>query len=667
MCGICGFITKKQGVDLKAMVRVMEHRGPDDEGVFLRSRQPSDDFILGLGHRRLSILDLSQAGHQPMASNDRQCWLSFNGEIYNFLELRGELQKLGYQFKTQTDTEVILAAYQQWGEKSWLKFDGMFAFALWDENKQALYLVRDRPGIKPLYYGMFGKDLVFASEIKAILKSGLVKAQPNLAVLPQYLAFLWVPGPNTMFKDIYKLPAGHCLKWQAGKIEIKEYWDIDVAHSWLPPKVAEFGNLTHPPSMLPNSATLGGPPNDTVGLMKKYLFEAVKSQLISDVPLAAFLSGGIDSSAIVALMTRVSVQPVKTFTINIKDKEQKIEGTNNDLLYARLLKKYLGNKIDYQEISIKPDIVQLLPQLIRFLEEPLADPAAILAYLICQAAKNNGYTVLLSGMGADEIFAGYNRHRLSLWLAQFDKYHLNGLLKLGKLVAQGLTIRPQSYLGSQIRYLKRIAKSLDLKPIERYLGLSAWLSPKEIGQLLNSKLGLEQIYYQHQQFYTAGLGKLHNVNRRDVLWSMLYTDAKTFLTDHNLNYTDKMSMAASCEVRVPYLANEIVDFAFSLPDNLKIKYGQTKYILRRAIKDLVPQEIVNRGKTGFGVPLRAWFNDLMPLASQLLSKKQLVERGLFDPEVVFNLIRQHRAGKQDYAYPLWALLTLELWWQEFID
>ena len=638
MCGICGYITKTKS-DLEAMTNSMIHRGPDDQGTYTDT---AGEFHIGLGHRRLSIIDLSSAGHQPMPNKQKTLFITFNGEIYNFKDIKKELIADGYTFNSQTDTEVILYAYEKWGVKCLEKFNGMFAFAIWDKKNKQLFMARDRLGIKPLYYTTLNsKYIVFASEIKAILKSYIIPPKINLKALHYFLSYLRVPGELTMFENIKKLLPGHYLIWESGNIKIREYWDL---------KPQEYYSFSE---------------NKLSELFLNNFHKAINRRLISDVPLGAFLSGGIDSSSIVALMAKINKGPLKTFTIGVETKDQKIEQYSSDVDHARLLRAQLGEQLDYQEIVIKPDIAELLPKTIWHLEDPVADPAAINTYLICKLAKERGTTVILSGMGGDELMAGYRRHQLGIILSYFDKYKLGPLLLLTKKLSPILREISHMPFNIYIRFLKRISRYLNLPADQRYAGISSWLSNEEFYQLISKDLKSELFQHNAQDIH---LNYFNKYPEKDLLWKMLYTDIKTFLVDLNLHYTDKMSMSVSSEVRVPFLDHKLLEFAFKLPPHLKMRGTTTKYLLKKSMNNILPKEIIKRSKAGFGAPIRSWLRtDLKPLVNDLLSPRRIKQRGYFNPRIIETMIKENSKGKQDYNYQIWALLTFEIWHQIFID
>jgi asparagine synthase (glutamine-hydrolysing) len=640
MCGIVGAITKNPNLPIKKICDTMSYRGPDDEGTFSTK---SGDFFIYLGHRRLSIIDLTTAGKQPMSDMTGMTWIIYNGEIYNFKELRERLEKKGYVFKSRTDTEVIIAAYNEWGIDCLQKFNGMFAFGIWDQKKQQLFLARDLAGQKPLYWASLpGKGIIFASEIKAILKSKLVNPEVNTDALPGYLAFLRVHAPQTMFKNIYKLESGSYLLWQGGEIKQGVWWEpVQTKNHNSRLKINELENR-----------------------LEYLLIESIKRHMISDVPVGAFLSGGLDSSLIVALASRFTEKPLKTFTIGFSKEDLKKEGSRkNELIFARQIRDILGSKIDYNEIILKPNILELLPKVAWHIDEPICDPAAINAYLICKAAREGGAKVLLSGMGGDEVFAGYNHYLAGWYIRYFDKFWPVSklFLNLVKSLASLFPNFENSTLYPYIRYLKRKGKFLDQNPGFRYIGMSSWLMPEEVATILSPDLKFE-----YQKFWWSKLRHFQKFPEKDLLWRMMYTDFKTFLADHNLAYTDRMSMAVSCEVRAPLLDRELVEFMYQLPPEFKIRNFKTKYLLKKTAEKLLPKEIIYQKKSGFAVPIRAWFSELKPLMDDLLSPKMIEKDGYFNSQAVEKMIKRTIEGKQDFSYQIWALLMFKLWKENFV-
>lgn len=631
MCGICGLVGQAESQKLDAMLKTIDHRGPDDFGTYIS--ETSTGEIVGLGHKRLSIIDLSPAGHQPMSSLDGYIWLVFNGEIYNYLELRQDLIAQGHRFCSNTDSEVIIAAYQEWGEKCVLRFNGMFAFAIWDSRTEKLFIARDPLGIKPVYYAQTKQGFAFASEIKALLTLDIPR-EINLSSLNQYLTFLWVPDPKTLFQGIYKLAPGHYLTYQQGHLDIKEYWDIKF--------------------------------NEDHSQSEKYWSEAVletlkrsvKRQMVSDVPLGAFLSGGVDSSSIIALMGKEVEQKITTYTIGFTSEDLSYDVIPDDVKYAREVGKLFNT--NYRESILKPEVFDLLPKLIWHMDEPIADPAIITSYLICRAARET-LTVLLSGMGGDEVFSGYPRH-LAIKLAEI--YNLVPR-SITQPVVSSLPASMPGKFNALFRNLQKLAKSAYLPFQDRYLGYGTYFTDPEKQKLYSKDLKQQtakfNAYEQHQHFYERVKDE-HWINQ------MLYIDLKLFLPCLNLTYTDKTSMATSLEVRVPYLDQELVDLTMRIPAELKLRRFTRKYILKRALEGVLPKSIIHRKKAGFSAPLRAWLRrDLAELVAELLSPKKIASRGYFDPAEVQRVIEANNQGREDNSLKIFQLLTFELWYQRFIE
>ncbi|KAF0221975.1 MAG: asparagine synthase (glutamine-hydrolysing), partial [bacterium] len=445
MCGICGLVGQADSETISSMLGTIAHRGPDDSGVYVT--ETSRGETVGLGHRRLSIIDLSAAGHQPMSSLDGRIWLTFNGEIYNYLEIRQDLISRGHRFRSNTDSEVIIAAYQEWGEQCVIRFNGMFAFAIWDITLEKLFIARDRLGVKPVYYAQTKQGFAFASEIKALLTLGLPR-EIDLSALHQYLTFLWVPDPKTLFQGVYKLPPAHYLSYQRGEMVVTEYWDI------------KFDEDNRHTEEYWADAVLAS------------LRAATKSQLVSDVPLGAFLSGGIDSSSIVALMYKATGRQVNTYTIGFTSEDLSYDVIPDDVKYARQVGKLF--KTNYHETILKPEVFDLLPKLIWHMDEPIADPAIITSFLICRAARET-LTVLLSGMGGDEIFAGYPRH-LAVKLAEI--YNLVPS-QVTQMIVSALPASKPGPFNSILRNLHKLAKSANLPFQAQYLGYGTYFTNEE--------------------------------------------------------------------------------------------------------------------------------------------------------------------------------------------
>ena len=644
MCGICGIAGFTDRPLLEQMTSIIAHRGPDDSGIYV-----SPTAQVGLGNRRLSIIDLSAAGHMPMSNEDGRVWITYNGEIYNFRELRRELQDHGHHFRSNTDSEVVIHGYEQWGIGILQKLEGMFAFALLDlqENERTpkLLLARDRFGIKPLYYTALRDRLIFGSEIKSILLSPSIARQINPEALHQYLAFRWVPGPDTLFDGIDKLPPGHYLLWKDGDCKIERYWD-------LKPQPDETSSEA-----------------DLAQQLREILQRAVTRHMISDVPLGVFLSGGLDSSTILALMAQVSPEPVTAYTIGYRPEDGRLEQSDEDAKFARLVAKQFG--ADYHEIVLEPDVVNLLPKIIWHLDEPVSDAAAISTYLICTEAHSR-LKVLLSGQAGDEIFAGYRVH-LSHRLAELVK-HVPGFLRRGP---GRWTLNTLPYLKDHLpgvhpglvlafhRYFEKLLQAASLPPEQRYVAFHAYGNHDDLLRLYSPEL--------RETLTPCVVGARHLLHfdalrDADFLNRMLYVDAKTFLPDLNLTYSDKMSSAASVEVRVPFLDTEVIEFASRLPSRFKLHRLTSKYILKKAVAGLLPQSVIRRRKAGFGAPTRMWLRrDLREMVDDLLGEESLRRRGLLDSKQVHQLIARDRDGVEDNSYRIWMLLTLELWQRTFMD
>ena len=623
-----------------AMLASIEHRGRDDEGVFVSRPFGSNKLKSCLGHRRLSIIDTSPAGHQPMFTEDGRYGLVLNGEIYNYKAIRRELESQAVTFTTNSDTEVLLKAFREWNVAALDKLNGMFAFAVWDDVEKELTLVRDRAGIKPLYYAQVGNQFIFASEIKAILAGGVVRAEVDKQALDQYLTFLWTPDPHTLFKNIYKLPPAHYLKWKDGKITQHEWWDLS------------FENIDdNRGEDYWRDKTL-----DT-------LASVVKMEMVSDVPLGSFLSGGVDSSSIVALMNEHSDgRRVSTYTVGIEQEDLKYDIIPDDTVWAREVGKLFDT--DYHETMLRPDVTDLLPKLVYHCDEPIADPAIITSYLISKAARET-LTVLLSGVGGDEVFAGYPRQMAMKLASAFDPIPRFIRSPLMKAVESVLPGGMPGKFTAPLRNAKKFAKSAAMNFDDRYLGFGTYFTSEAKQRLYADELKTEvaafDAYAQHRRYF-------EKVKNADPLNRLLYVDFKTFLPCLNLAYTDKTSMAANLEVRVPFLNVELVEMAAQMPPHLKLRGLKRKYILKRAAEKLLPRDIVWRKKAGFGAPIRSWLRGaLKPMVDDLLSESRVKGRGLFDAAEVRRIIETNLSGREDLNLQVFQLLVLELWMQEFID
>lgn len=600
---------------LEAMCRVIRHRGPDDQGTCLIG--PA-----ALGMRRLSIIDLA-GGHQPMSGEDGSVTIVFNGEIYNFQELQPLLEKAGHKFKTRSDTEAIVHAYEEFGAKCVDLLRGMFVFAIWDERNQKLFIARDRAGKKPLYYTTTPQNtFVFGSELKSLLEHPEVSREISLEALDAYLTLGYVPDPLTIFRDVYKLPPGNHLTLANGQVEVQEYWDFEFA---------------------PEES---GREEDYLEELRRLLDESVKLRLISDVPLGAFLSGGIDSSTVVALMARHMGQPVKTFSIGFH------EDSYNELEYARLTAKKFGT--DHHEFFVTPEICEVVDELVWHFDEPFADSSAIPTYIVSKLAREH-VTVALSGDGGDELFGGYTRYVVERKRRRFER--LPGVVRRGMM-------EPISRRLSHGARGRNFLHNVSLEPVERYLDSMSVFSSLNRTLLYTDdfKQSLADTDYVSNMFRSlAG-----RVNTQDPTDTLLYLDSKTYLPGDILTKVDRMSMAASLETRAPLLDHKLIEFVMTIPGALKLAGHETKYLLKRAVKDLIPAEILNRPKQGFGVPVQEWINSQLRdrIRDTLTSSLQ---RGYFESNYVRVLLDEHERGRRDHSMAVWALFMFELWHRRYVD
>lgn len=635
MCGITGKIYFSNSIstvskdDIEHMNRTIVHRGPDDNGVWL-----SDNRKIGLGHQRLAILDLSSAGHQPMhyRHDGRKSTIVFNGEIYNFQEKRELLRRNGYVFNSNSDTEVILALYDYFGTECLEHLRGMFSFALYDHRKNILFCACDRLGKKPFKYYHNTHSFIFGSELKAILTQADYDRKPDATAINEYLTFQYCPAPLTGFKNISKLEPAHYMivDCKSGAIEKKRYWRIDYNNQLSLPE-AEWENR----------------------IIDK-LEESVKMRMISDVPLGAFLSGGIDSSAIVALMAHNSDRPVKTFSIGFN------ESTHDERVYARMIaEKY---KTDHTEFVVKPDAINILPALVKHYEEPYADSSALPSYYLAQTTCGH-VTVALNGDGGDENFAGYRRHSIQKISSYYEKLRL-----LHKLVILPTTkMLSRAVKTSLTDRAFRIAHGL-LEPHEqRYLNQVQFFSQHEKTNLY-TKGFLARVANDNVAGFLAT--QFLSANTKNELDQMLYVDINTYLPGALLAKVDIATMAHSLESRSPFLDHEFMEMTAKIPFHLKLRgLNNNKYILKKALDNkLVPHEVLYRRKQGFGVPIEHWFrNELKGFTHKTLLSDKAIKRGIFKKEAIKNLLRAHESTKSNCAHRIWALLTLELWFQEYFD
>jgi asparagine synthase (glutamine-hydrolysing) len=628
MCGIAGFINCGNPELLTSMCDTIAHRGPDDSGLKWFS-----DSASGLGFRRLSILDLSSAGHQPMCNATQDLWIIFNGEIYNYKELREELVAEGVNFHSTGDTEALLYAYQLWGEECLQKLNGMFAFAIYDTRKRKLFAARDRLGIKPFYYHFNNGRLVFSSEIKAILSSGLAPKQPDLEALHTPARFQ--VSPLTGFKDIVKLPPGHCMTLEDGKLSVRQYWSLK------------------PVEQEASEATL-------IEKLDALLCDTVRIQMRADVPVGVFLSGGLDSSIVSALMRVNTQQTVHSFTIKFTSEDQKFEQMTPDWDFARQVAKQFG--FTYHELEIQPQVEELLPKMVWHLDEPLSDPAAINTYLISKAARDLNIVVLLNGMGGDEIFAGYRKHLACLTAESYQAIVPGAVRRMVEHAADMIPVATSKRGLKQVRWGKRFVSIASLPRSDRYLMSDLSVAPSQFSQMFASRKS-----YYDTHFFKSQAPRF-NGNGLSYLTQMCLNDTLVFLPEHNLTYSDKASMAASIESRPPLTDHRIVEFMFSLQPRERIHRMTQKYLLKKVSEKYLSKEIIYRPKAPFASPLRSWVRGpLAPMIADLLSEQSLKARGLYDPAYVSGLIARDKQGLEDNAYQIWTLLTNEIWFRTFFQ
>lgn len=631
MCGINGIAFSSQSgrrVDAGVLVRmrdVIRHRGPDDEGLFL-------DGAIGLGHRRLSIVDVA-SGHQPMTNEDGKLHITYNGEIYNHADFRAELEARGHVYQTHCDTETILHLYEEHGAACVNHLRGMFAFAIWDQRRRELFIARDRLGVKPVYYAHTDDgSLYFASEIKALLAAGAVKPEINFAALPDYLANHATSGEETLFQGVKRLLPGHTLLWHDGKIEIKRYWDVSFAK-------VESGARSD---------------QDYIEEWTEMFRTSVRLRLMADVPLGMFLSGGIDSSAIAAVMSGMVSEPIKTFSVAFKEREA------NELEYARLVATAF--KTNHHEITVSPEeFFGALPRMVWHEDEPLAHPSSVALYFVSQLASKH-VKVVLTGEGSDELMAGYGRYRKTIYnLAVGARYH--GLMPeaIKSVVRNQIAGLPA---GSKVRQ-KLVRTFLSLQPdiesiyFDNFSVFSRSMQPGLLSPESRARTGALDPY--------AGVRHvLEDTDAKSLLDRLLYADIKTYLHEL-LMKQDQMSMAASIESRVPFLDHKLVEFTSSLPERLKLRGWTTKYVLRQSMKGLLPDAILSRPKMGFPVPIGKWFRGAYAsVIDDYVLSDRAQSRGIFDREFVGSLVKRHQAGG-DHSERLWALVNFEIWQRQFLD
>jgi asparagine synthase (glutamine-hydrolysing) len=626
MCGIVGIVENTDSQVNQALVSRMcdaiSHRGPDDDGFYFSEG-------VGLGMRRLSIIDV-KGGQQPIHNQDRTAWIVFNGEIYNYLELRDKLEELGHTFYTNSDTEAVVHAYDQYGADCPKHLRGMFAFAIWDERTRELFLARDRVGKKPLLYSQVNGKLIFGSEFSALLLHPDIGRDIDVEAIHHYLSFMCVPAPSTAYRAIRKLEPGHTLSWRKGEIRIEQYWQPDFSKK-LDISEAEAGERAI-----------------------EILRDSVKVRLMSEVPLGAFLSGGIDSSAVVALMSQESSEPVKTFSIGFEEQDF------SELHHARRVAEHVG--ADHHEFIVRPDALEVLPLLVEHYGEPYADSSAIPTYYVARETRKH-VTVALNGDGGDEAFAGYERYA-AMRLA--EKYHRIPAVLRDSFVQQAIGLIASSETKrSRVRDVKRFLDAASLPKVERYL---RWVSVFDTA----AKQDLYSANFLHETQSIRAADILTpwfaRANGAGIVDASLLADLHTYLPNDLLVKVDIATMAVSLEARSPFLDHHLIEFAASLPEKFKLRGMTTKYLLKRMLKKLLPAENLDRRKMGFGVPIGHWFRGkLQPFLRETVLSEKALNRGLFRPEAVRQLVDLHTRGERDNSHRLWTLLMLELWFERFID
>ena len=599
------------------MCRVITHRGPDDQGTLVEG-------VVALGMRRLSIIDLA-GGHQPISGCGGRVTVVFNGEIYNFRELQRELEARGHRFRTHSDTEAIVHAYEEYGAACVERLRGMFAFALWDERERALFVARDRVGKKPLYYTLTPRGtLVFGSELKSLLEHPEVGREIDPQALDAYLTFGYVPDPLSIFRGVHKLPPGHHLTFAGGRVTVAQYWDF---------------NFEPAPAR---------PEEEYLEELRALLDEAVRVRLVADVPLGAFLSGGVDSSTVVGLMARAMTRPVKTFSIGFN------EDSYSELKYARVTARHFGT--DHHEFVVTPDICHIVDELVWHFDEPFADSSAIPTYMVSKLAREH-VTVALTGDGGDELFAGYTRYVVDSRRSGFAR--LPRLLRRGVMQPLSRSL-PHGARGRNFLY------NVALDPLDRYIDSVSTFTGLTKPDLYTADF-MQQLLGQDDmparfRAYTA------RARTGAALDPILYLDSKTYLPGDILTKVDRMSMAVSLEARAPLLDHKLIDFVTRVPAALKLKGLETKHVFKRAVRGLVPDEILDRPKQGFGMPLQQWINDqLRDRIRGTLTEPRTRARGYVEPRYVSLMLDEHARGRRDHSTALWALFMLEMWQRKYVD
>ncbi len=629
MCGIAGFTGFENNVSLALQANeIQKHRGPDNQSVW-------NDNDFAFAFQRLAIIDLAAQSNQPF--HKYNLLIVFNGEIYNYKELRKQLElEFSSEFKTQSDTEVLIELFYRYGEACLSQLIGMFAFAIYNKDSNELFIARDHFGIKPLFYYKKGNTFAFSSELKTIISIPEFEKEINYSTLVAAMNYLWVPGNETMFKSVHKLPPGYFMKiTDTLEIKLTKYWE------------------------LPIDSKTNECEKEIVSKLSSLVKQSVERHLIADVPVSTLLSGGLDSS-LISVIARAKKGSLSSYTIAIDEQDQKIEKMPEDLQFAQ----YVAREFDItnHEIKITPDIIDLLPRIVKYLDEPIGDPAAINTFLICEAARNDGTKVLLSGMGADEIFFGYRRHKALILSGRYKQLPLF-IRKSIESILNTLPVKTSENGLKFIRWSKRFISFANMDTSNAYMRSYSYYDKDELQKLFNFKKNeeVDTLYTKHKELFES------NYND-DLINKLCNIDIHMFMVGLNLTYSDRASMAASVEMRVPFIDKEIVEYAMKIPGSYKYKKNTLKYILKKASEVYLPKNVIYRPKASFGVPLRSWISGaLKPIVDDLLSEQIVNKRGIFNYNYVKQLITDDRSGKADNSYQIYQLITVELWFREFVD
>lgn len=627
MCGIAGFVNFNNNEELAVKSnKIQNHRGPDSQGIW------SNNF-LSLAHQRLSIIDLNSRSDQPLVKE--KFVIIYNGEVYNYLELKNEYLS-DIDFITDSDTEVVLEMYKKFGVNALDYFVGMFSFVIYNQIENKVFAARDHFGIKPFYFYKKKEKFAFASELKTLSTLVPNTKEINTKMLIASLNYLWIPGNETIFKEFCKLPPAHYLTFDVSNsiFEIKKYWT-------LPTNIKDYNE------------------DELIEKLAIEFDDVIKRHMIADVPVSSFLSGGLDSSMISVAASKIN-KNISTYTIGTSIEDKKIESMPDDEKYAKRVADL--NNFDHNEIIINSDITNMLPQMVKTLDEPIGDPAAINTFLICKAAREKGVKVLLSGMGADEIFCGYRRQKALLFAQKYKK--LPRFIKvLIKSIVNLLPVKIGSRGLRLSRWSKKFISFAEMPDEQAYRTSYSYYEKNELEKLLKhkSESEIDSIYNDHRLLFNKNY-------HGDVVNQMCFTDINMFMNGLNLTYTDRSSMAASVEVRVPFIDKKFISFVMSIPGKYKYKNRQSKYILKKIAESILPKDIIYRPKASFGAPIRSWISgDLRSLVDEHLSEEKIEKRGIFNYEYIKKIIGDDRKGITDNAYRIYHLLTIELWFQEFID